>query len=89
MSDRWEMLLSPGTVTLPDRGGAGVKVIGAGWSEEAVTRESVAKAEKLRPAFDSAVPLWQGAPRFADDVVVPRDFCLSTREKDKAGHGQG
>jgi hypothetical protein len=43
----------------------------------------------MRPAFDSAVSLWQGARRFADDDVVPRDFCLSTFEKDKAGHGQG
>ncbi|WP_066514026.1 hypothetical protein [Sphingobium cloacae] len=61
----------------------------AGWSEEAVTSDPVLNEEKLRPAFDSAVPLWQGARRFADDLVVPRDFCLSIFKKDKPGHGQG
>jgi hypothetical protein len=61
-----------------------------GSSEETVTGQSVCEGtEKLRPAFDSAVPLWQGARRFAGDRVVPRDIRLSTRKKDKAGHGQG
>jgi len=37
MSDRCEMLLSPGTVTLSDRAGAAVNVIGRGGSAAAVT----------------------------------------------------
>ena len=69
ISERCEMLLSPGTVTSPDRAGAAEKVIGRGCSSEAVKAGSVHGAsEKMRPAFDSALALWQGAPRFAGNL---------------------
>ena len=81
ISDRCDMLLSPGTVTLPERGGAVRKVIGIGWSSVWVTNAPCHGTEKISAAFDSGVCLWQGAPRFAgDQTVAPRDFCLSIEE---------
>jgi hypothetical protein len=72
MSERCDILLSPGTVTLPDRDGAGEKVIGMGWSgvdtDKAIPGQ--AKDRKMRPAFDSAIPLWQGARRFAGNTML-------------------
>ncbi|MDO7833516.1 hypothetical protein Q4610_00500 [Sphingobium sp. HBC34] len=43
----------------------------------------------MRAAFDSAVPLWQGARRFAGDLVAPRDFTFMVSKKEQAGHGEG
>jgi hypothetical protein len=56
--------------------------MGAGdWAEAVTSSSDHVGVEKMRPAFDSAVPLWQGARRFAGNfTVAPRDYYLSIKK---------